>query len=169
MANVLSIWKSVFYAVIAQVNARIFISKLCEVSMDRIMGLDVGDKTIGVAVSDLLMITAQGVTTVRRTNIKNDLKELKKIIDEYQVTHIVIGIPKMLDGTIGIQGQKVLEFIEKMKKQINLPMELEDERFTTTISERMLIEADVKRKKRKEVIDKLAAVQILSSYMQRTK
>ncbi len=135
--------------------------------MDRIMGLDVGDKTIGVAVSDLLMITAQGVTTVRRTNIKNDLKELKKIIDEYQVTHIVIGIPKMLDGTIGIQGQKVLEFIEKMKKQINLPMELEDERFTTTISERMLIDADVKRKKRKEVIDKLAAVQILSSYMQR--
>jgi putative Holliday junction resolvase len=73
----------------------------------------------------------------------------------------------MLDGTIGIQGQKVLEFIEKMKKHIDLPMELEDERFTTTISERMLIDADVKRKKRKEVIDKLAAGQILSSYMQR--
>ena len=137
--------------------------------MDRFMGLDVGDKTIGVAVSDLLMITAQGVTTIKRTNIKNDLNELKKIIDEYQVTKIVVGIPKMLDGTIGIQGQKVLEFIEKMKKKIDLPMELEDERFTTTISERMLIEADVKRKKRKEVIDKLAAVQILSSYMQRIK
>jgi putative Holliday junction resolvase len=133
------------------------------------MGLDVGDKTIGVAVSDLLMITAQGVTTIKRTNIKNDLNELKKIIDEYQVTKIVVGIPKMLDGTIGIQGQKVLEFIEKVKKKIDLPIELEDERFTTTISERMLIEADVKRKKRKEVIDKLAAVQILSSYMQRIK
>ena len=137
--------------------------------MDRFMGLDVEDKTIGVAVSDLLMITAQGVTTIKRTNIKNDLNELKKIIDEYQVTKIVVGIPKMLDGTIGIQGQKLLEFIEKMKKKIDLPMELEDERFTTTISERMLIEADVKRKKRKEVIDKLAAVQILSSYMQRIK
>jgi putative Holliday junction resolvase len=137
--------------------------------MDRFMGLDVGDKTIGVAVSDLLMITAQGVTTIKRTNIKNDLNELKKIIDEYQVTKIVVGIPKMLDGTIGIQGQKVLEFIEKVKKKIDLPIELEDERFTTTISERMLIEADVKRKKRKEVIDKLAAVQILSSYMQRIK
>ena len=137
--------------------------------MDRFMGLDVGDKTIGVAVSDLLMITAQGVTTIKRTNIKNDLNELKKIIDEYQVTKIVVGIPKMLDGTIGIQGQKVLEFIEKVKKKIDLPIELEDERFTTTISERMLIEADVKRKKRKEVIDKLAAVQILSSYMQRVK
>jgi len=74
------------------------------------MGLDVGDKTIGVAVSDLLMITAQGVTTIKRTNIKNDLNELKKLIDEYQVTKIVAGIPKRLDGTIGIQGEKVLEF-----------------------------------------------------------
>ncbi|HBC30781.1 MAG TPA: Holliday junction resolvase RuvX [Clostridiales bacterium] len=137
--------------------------------MDRLMGLDVGDKTIGVAVSDLLMITAQGVTTIKRTNIKNDISELKKLIDEYQVTKIVAGIPKMLDGTIGIQGEKVLKFLDKMKKHIELPVELEDERFTTTISERMLIEADVKRKKRKEVIDKLAAVQILSSYMQRTK
>jgi putative Holliday junction resolvase len=137
--------------------------------MDRLMGLDVGDKTIGVAVSDLLMITAQGVTTIKRTSIKNDLNELKKIIDEYQVTKIVVGIPKMLDGTIGIQGQKVLEFLEKVKKHFDLPIELEDERFTTAISERMLIEADVKRKKRKEVIDKLAAVQILSSFMQRVK
>ncbi|MDI9495805.1 MAG: Holliday junction resolvase RuvX [Bacillota bacterium] len=137
--------------------------------MERLMGLDVGDKTIGVAVSDLLMITAQGVTTIKRTSIKNDINELKKIIDEYQVTKIVAGVPKMLDGSIGIQGEKVLKFLEKMKKHIDLPVELEDERFTTTISERMLIEADVKRKKRKEVIDKLAAVQILSSYMQRIK
>lgn len=137
--------------------------------MERLMGLDVGDKTIGVAVSDLLMITAQGVTTIKRTGIKNDINELKKIIDEYQVTKIVAGVPKMLDGSIGIQGEKVLKFLEKMKKHIDLPVELEDERFTTTISERMLIEADVKRKKRKEVIDKLAAVQILSSYMQRIK
>ena len=137
--------------------------------MERLMGLDVGDKTIGVAVSDLLMITAQGVTTIKRTSIKNDINELKKIIDEYQVTKIVAGVPKMSDGSIGIQGEKVLKFLEKMKKHIALPVELEDERFTTTISERMLIEADVKRKKRKEVIDKLAAVQILSSYMQRIK
>ena len=137
--------------------------------MDRIMGLDVGDKTIGVAVSDWLMITAQGVTTIRRTNLKNDINELKKIIEEYQVTKIVSGLPKMLDGTIGIQGEKVLEFLEKLKKHVDLPIELEDERFTTLISEKMLIEADVKRKKRKEVIDKLAAVQILTTYMQRTR
>ncbi|WP_312699465.1 Holliday junction resolvase RuvX [Sedimentibacter sp.] len=137
--------------------------------MDRLMGLDVGDRTIGVAVSDLLMITAQGVTTIKRTNIKNDINELKKIIDEYKVTKIVAGLPKMLDGTVGIQGEKVLDFLEKLKKYIDLPVELEDERFTTSISERMLIDADVKRKKRKEVIDKLAAVHILSGYMQRTK
>jgi putative pre-16S rRNA nuclease len=137
--------------------------------MDRIMGLDVGDRTIGVAVSDLLMITAQGVTTIKRTNLKNDINELKKIIEEYKVTIIVSGLPKMLDGTVGIQGEKVLQFLEKMKKHIDLPVELEDERFTTSMSERMLIDADVKRKKRKEVIDKLAAVQILTTYMQRTK
>ncbi len=137
--------------------------------MDRLMGLDVGDKTIGVAVSDLLMITAQGVTTIKRSNIKNDLNELNKLIDEYQVTKLIVGIPKMLDGTIGIQGEKVLSFVERLKKRFDLPIELEDERFTTTISERMLIEADVKRKKRKEVIDKLAAVHILSGYMQRVK
>jgi len=135
--------------------------------MDRFMGLDVGDKTIGVAVSDLLMITAQGVTTIKRTNLKNDIRELKKIIEEYKVTKIVSGLPKMLNGTVGIQGEKVLEFLEKLKKHIDLPIELEDERFTTTMSEKMLIQADVKRKKRKEVIDKLAAVEILTTYMQR--
>ena len=137
--------------------------------MDRLIGLDVGDRTIGVAVSDLLMITAQGVTTIKRTNIKNDINELKKIIDEYKVTKIVAGLPKMLDGSVGIQGEKVLSFLEKLKKHVDLPIELEDERFTTSISERMLIDADVKRKKRKEVIDKLAAVHILSGYMQRIK
>lgn len=137
--------------------------------MERLMGLDVGDKTIGVAVSDLLMITAQGVTTIKRTSIKNDINELKKIIDEYQVTKIVSGLPKMLDGSVGIQGEKVLSFIEKLKNHVDLPIEFEDERFTTSISERMLIDADVKRKKRKEVIDKLAAVHILSGYMQRKK
>lgn len=135
--------------------------------MDRLMGLDVGDKTIGVAVSDLLMITAQSVTTVKRTNIKNDILELKKIMSDYQVTKLIVGLPKMLNGTVGIQGEKVLAFVEKLEKEVSVPIELEDERFTTSISERMLIEADVKRKKRREVIDKLAAAQILSGYMQK--
>ena len=137
--------------------------------MDRLIGLDVGDRTIGVAVSDLLMITAQGVTTIKRTNLKADIQELKKIIDEYNVTKIIVGMPKMMDGTVGIQGEKVIEFTEKIKAKIDLPMDFQDERLTTALSEKILISADVKRKKRKEVIDKLAAVQILTTYMERMK
>ena len=137
--------------------------------MDRLIGLDVGDRTIGVAVSDLLMITAQGVTTIKRTNLKADLQELKRIIEEYNVTKIIVGLPKMMDGSIGIQGEKVIEFTEKMKAKIDLPVDFQDERLTTALSEKILISADVKRKKRKEVIDKLAAVQILTTYMERMK
>ncbi len=137
--------------------------------MDRLIGLDVGDRTIGVAVSDLLMITAQGVTTIKRTNLKADIQELKKIIDEHNVTKIIVGMPKMMDGTIGIQGEKVIEFTEKMKAKIDLPVNYQDERLTTALSEKILISADVKRNKRKEVIDKLAAVQILTTYMERMK
>ncbi len=133
------------------------------------MGLDVGDRTIGVAVSDLLMITAQGITTIKRTNLKADMQELRKIIDEYKVTKIIVGIPKMMDGTIGIQGEKVIAFTEKMKEKIDLPMDFQDERLTTALSEKILISADVKRNKRKQVIDKLAAVQILTTYMERMK
>ncbi len=137
--------------------------------MDRLIGLDVGDRTIGVAVSDLLMITAQGVTTIKRTNFKADMAELRKLIEEYNVTKIIVGMPKMMDGTIGIQGEKVIEFTEKMKAKIKLPVDFQDERLTTALSEKILISADVKRSKRKEVIDKLAAVQILTTYMERMK
>lgn len=137
--------------------------------MERFMGLDVGDKTIGVALSDLLMITAQGLTTIKRTNLKADIQELKKIIDEYKVTKIIVGMPKMMNGTIGVQGEKVISFTEKMKEKIDLPTDFQDERLTTALSEKILISADVKRNKRKEVIDKLAAVQILTTYMERAK
>lgn len=137
--------------------------------MERLMGLDVGDKTIGVALSDLLMITAQGLTTIKRTNLKSDIQELRKIVDEYKVTKIVVGMPKMMNGTIGIQGEKVISFTEKLKEKIDLPTDFQDERLTTALSEKILISADVKRNKRKEVIDKLAAVQILTTYMERAK
>lgn len=137
--------------------------------MERLIGLDVGDRTIGVAVSDLLMITAQGVTTIRRKNFKEDIEELKKIIAEYNVTKIIVGIPKMMNGSIGIQGQKVIDFTEKMKKKIDLPVDFQDERLTTALSEKLLISADVKRKKRKQIIDKIAAIEILSTYMSRLK
>jgi len=137
--------------------------------MERLMGLDVGDKTIGVALSDPLMITAQGLTTIKRTNLKSDIQELRKIIDEYKVIKIIVGMPKMMNGTIGIQGEKVISFTEKLKEKIDLPTDFQDERLTTALSEKILISADVKRNKRKEVIDKLAAVQILTTYMERAK
>jgi putative Holliday junction resolvase len=137
--------------------------------MERLMGLDVGDRTIGVALSDPLMITAQGLTTIKRTNLKADMQELLKIIDEYKVTKIVVGMPKMMNGTIGIQGEKVISFTDKLKEKVNLPIDYQDERLTTALSEKILISADVRRNKRKEVIDKLAAVQILTTYMDRAK
>ncbi|KNF09881.1 putative holliday junction resolvase [Gottschalkia purinilytica] len=133
--------------------------------MKRIMGLDVGDKTIGVAVSDLLGITAQGVTTIRRKGIKKDLEDLESIINEYEVEEVVIGLPKNMNNTLGPQGEKVLQFVEKFKKIFNKNIVLQDERLTTVSAEKILINADVRRDKRKKVIDKLAATYILQTYL----
>lgn len=137
--------------------------------MERLMALDVGDRTIGVAVSDLLMITAQGVTTIRRQSNKLDFEELEKIIKEYSVTKIVVGMPKNMNGTVGPQGEKVLKFTEKLKEQFDLPIDFQDERLTTVMAEKLLIDADMSRKKRKKIIDKMAAIQILTTYMERNK
>ncbi|MCK9267704.1 MAG: Holliday junction resolvase RuvX [Alkaliphilus sp.] len=132
------------------------------------MGLDVGDKTIGVALSDPLGWTAQGLKTVRRTGIKKDLQKLGEIIKEYDVKKIVVGLPKNMNGTIGPQCQKVLEFNERLGKRFgDIEIIQWDERLTTVAAERILIEADVGRKKRKEVIDKIAAVHILQGYLDR--
>ena len=136
--------------------------------MPRIMGLDVGDKTIGIALSDPLGWTAQGLKTVQRTGIKKDLQKLGEIIKEYDVKKIVVGLPKNMDGTIGPQCQKVLEFNERLGKRFSdIEIIQWDERLTTVAAERTLIEADVSRKKRKEVIDKIAAVHILQGYLDR--
>ncbi|AFS78350.1 holliday junction resolvase [Gottschalkia acidurici 9a] len=137
--------------------------------MKRIMGLDVGDKTIGVAVSDPLGITSQGVTTIRRKGIKSDIEELKSIVEEYCIEKVVIGLPKNMNNTIGPQGEKVLKFSEKFKEKFELEIILQDERLTTVSAERVLIDADVSRKKRKDVIDKVAATYILQSYLDRSK
>lgn len=133
--------------------------------MNRIMGLDVGDKTIGVAVSDPLGITAQGVTTIRRIGIKKDLEELEGLIDEYSVNKIVVGLPKNMNNTIGPQGEKVLKFVKKIENKFKMDIILQDERLTTVSAERMLIEGDVSRKKRKDIIDKVAATYILQAYL----
>lgn len=131
----------------------------------RIMGLDIGDKTIGVAVSDLMGMTAQGVKTIKRTSKKNDIEEIKNIIKEKQVDKIVSGLPKNMNGTIGPQGERVQKFCELIKEETGLEIEFWDERLTTVAAERSLLEADVSRQKRKKVIDMLAAVRILQGYL----
>ncbi|MCX7883912.1 MAG: Holliday junction resolvase RuvX [Caloramator sp.] len=133
----------------------------------RIMGLDVGDKTIGVAISDLFGWTAQGIKTIKRTGIKKDINEIINIIDEYKVEKIVVGYPKNMNGTIGPRAQSVTDFCNKLKSKVNIDIELEDERLTTVAAEKMLIDADVSRKKRKEVIDTIAATYILQTYLNR--
>lgn len=131
----------------------------------RIMGLDIGDKTIGVAVSDIMGLTAQGVTTIKRVGKKKDIEEIKKIISEKQVNKIVSGLPKNMNGTVGPQGEKVQKFCELLKEETNLPIEFWDERLSTVAAERSLIEGNVRRENRKKVIDMLAAVIILQGYL----
>ena len=135
--------------------------------MERIMGLDLGDKTIGVAISDPLLITAQGLKTIRRKNIKTDIEEIKTIIKDYNISKIVVGFPKNMNNTIGPQGEKVLAFVEKLKRAVNIEIILEDERLSTVSAERLLIDGDVSREKRKKVIDTVAATYILQLYLDR--
>ena len=131
----------------------------------RIMGLDIGDKTIGVAVSDLMGLTAQGVTTIKRVGKKKDIEAIKQIIAEKQVNKIVSGLPKNMNGTVGPQGEKVQKFCELLKEETHLPIEFWDERLSTVAAERSLIEGNVRRENRKKVIDMLAAVIILQGYL----
>lgn len=131
----------------------------------RIMGLDIGDKTIGVAVSDLMGLTAQGIKTINRVGKNKDIEELKKIISERQINLIVSGLPKNMTGDIGLQGEKVMKFCKLLKEETGLEIEFWDERLSTVAAERSLLEADVSRKKRKKVVDMLAAVIILQGFL----
>lgn len=133
--------------------------------MIRIMGLDYGDKTIGVAVSDEFGWTAQGVETIRRKKPEDDLTRLGEIIQQYDVTEIVVGLPKNMNGTIGSRGEICMAFARTLEETLQLPVHLWDERLTTVSAQRTLIEADVSRKKRKLVIDKMAAVLILQGFL----
>lgn len=133
----------------------------------RIMALDVGSRTIGIACSDALLMTAQGIETIRRTSLENDFNRLREMISEYEVHELVVGMPKNMNGTKGDRAEKTEEFVEKMKAVIDLPVTFWDERLSTVMAERQLIAADVSRKKRKGVIDKMAAVVILQGYLDR--
>ena len=133
----------------------------------RIMSLDVGSRTIGIACSDALLMTAQGIETIRRTSLEKDFNRLQELIAEYEVHEVVVGMPKNMNGTKGERAEKTEEFVEKMKEVIDLPVTYWDERLSTVMAERQLIAADVSRKKRKSVIDKMAAVVILQGYLDR--
>jgi len=138
---------------------------MSDIKKMRIMGLDIGSHTIGIAISDELGMTAQGLRTIRRRSMGEDLQEMMVIIDEYKIEKIVVGLPKNMDGTLGKQAEIVFQWITDVKKKIHLPVVTWDERLSTVGASKILLEADLSRKKRKKVIDKLAAVLILQGYL----
>ncbi len=139
--------------------------------MKKKIGLDVGDATIGVAISDALLITAQGITTIERIGIRKDTGKVMDYIIEHDCDTVVIGLPENLDGSHSTQTEKVIEFKEKLENKLrsnqlgDVKVVFQDERFTTLMANKVLIEGNVRRDKRKKVIDKQAAVIILQSYL----
>ncbi len=136
----------------------------------RLMGLDYGSKTVGVAVSDPLGLTAQGIETVWRkqeNKLRQTLARLEELIEEYQVERIVLGYPKNMNNTVGERAVKSLEFKEKLEMRTGLPVVMWDERLTTAEAERTLMETGVRRENRKQYLDQMAAVLILQGYLDR--
>lgn len=138
----------------------------------KIIALDVGDKTIGVAVSDDLLLTGQGITTIQRVGIRKDTGKIIDMIRKYKADTVIIGLPRRLDGTDSPQTEKVYEFRQMLENKLlslgmskDVKVDYQDERLTTVMAEKVLIEADLSRKRRKEVIDKQAAVLILQGYL----
>jgi putative Holliday junction resolvase len=131
----------------------------------RIGGLDVGDRRIGVAISDEQGWTAQGVDVVHRTQLTKDLEALRAVFAPFAPTAIVIGLPKNMNGTIGPQARKVLAFAREVESALGVPIVMWDERLSTVGAERVLLDADLSRAKRRKVIDKAAAVFILQGYL----
>lgn len=133
--------------------------------MKRILGIDLGDKTLGIAVSDELGLTAQGVAVHQRTRLSEDLVYIGELLTQYDVSAVVVGLPKNMDGSLGPQAQKALAFIDRLRHACSLPVVPWDERLTTRQAERVLLAADASRRRRKEVRDKLAAQLILQAYL----
>ena len=134
----------------------------------RILGLDYGSKTVGVAVSDPLGITAQGVSTIWRkqeNKLRQTLAQIEILVEDYQVERIVLGYPKNMNNTVGERALKSLEFKEMLERRTGLPVVMWDERLTTVEANRTLMESGVRREKRKQYLDELAAIFILQSYL----
>ncbi|KAF5078968.1 putative pre-16S rRNA nuclease [anaerobic digester metagenome] len=135
--------------------------------MERILGIDVGDKRIGVAVTDPLQITAQGVMTLKRKTRDDDLEAFRDLIDKYEIKKVVAGLPLNMDGSESAQTRKTINFCQFIKKRLKIEIIYIDERLTSSWSEKVLIEGNVSRENRKDYIDMLAAQMILQSYMDR--
>lgn len=133
--------------------------------MARYLALDVGSKRIGVALSDALNITAQGLDTIEQKNQKETFGKIKGLIEKHEVAKIIVGLPLNMNGTKGDRAKLIEEFARLLEEELSVDVELLDERLTTLQGERLLIEADVSRKKRKGVIDKIAAQLILQTYL----
>ena len=132
------------------------------------MGLDYGSKTVGVAISDSLGITAQGIETIERkeeNKLRQTLARIEALVKEYEVEKIVLGFPKNMNNTLGERAEKSLEFKEKLERRAGIPVIMWDERLTTVEAERTLIESKVRRENRKKYVDKIAAVFILQGYL----
>ena len=130
------------------------------------LGLDVGSRRIGLAISDLLGITAQGLETLQRQNKKLDFQKLKDVIDRYQVAEIVVGYPLRMSGSEGVQAEKMQRFAQELRDRFQLPVHLWDERLTSAEANRLLRESEMSIKRRGEAVDRMAAVLILQSWME---
>lgn len=133
--------------------------------MKRLLGLDIGNKTIGVSVSDPLGITAQGVTTIKRASKVEDAEALKALIDKYDVEKLIVGLPKNMNNTLGFQAKRTMNYADYLKEALNMEIVYVDERLTTSSAEAVLIEGGVRRENRKKHVDKLAATLILQMYL----
>ena len=136
----------------------------------RIMGLDFGSKTVGVAVSDALLLTAQGVEIIRRkeeNKLRQTLARIEALIEEYEVEELVLGLPRHMNGTEGVRAELTEEFKDKLERRTGLPVVLWDERLTTASADRTMMEAGIRRENRTEYVDMLAAVFILQGYLDR--
>ncbi|MGA3083674.1 MAG: Holliday junction resolvase RuvX [Thermodesulfobacteriota bacterium] len=131
----------------------------------KILGLDLGSKTIGVAISDDLVLTAQVLTSIKRTILEKDLADILALVNEYQVQEIIVGLPINMDGTKGESARQAEAFIDKLRETFSIKIIPWDERLSTVAAERILLEGDLSRKKRRKVIDRLSAAIILQGYL----
>jgi len=131
----------------------------------RVLGLDYGDRRIGVALSDAFGWTAQGLEMIERKHEGDDIRRIEHLVREHEVGTIVVGLPKNMNGTIGPRGEICMAFAEQLRQMLSMKVEMWDERLTTVAATRTLLEADVSRRKRKQVVDKMAAALLLQNYL----